>query len=378
MTPHSRFLDSAIRPVSRCALLCLTLFCCLALSAQDSVYERSFPVSVDEAKAAVQTVTATSRGRLPTLEGFVQQSDLPIERYEKGYYECAFQISAAAGGTVVRATAKITGWYNDPDAARSGYRILTSNGRLETDVLDRIGEVVVSKTPSVETAKSILPPSTNLRLSAPQPASGPLIAAAAASRPVVAPTPHVPVDQSFSVPPGATVESMKATRTEDERKSAELSNYIKNLEDIQHNQSHPNDLAAVKAPKTAVFAKPADNAQILMNADAHDEFPVLGVDGSWVHVQISGVSRGWIRRAQLEMPLGFSQADASSTQNTPGTAGVFQVAKEETSSFSGSWAPLKGKPVRIEWVKPLNPGVSSSQKEKLPSQNPFSCTFRPA
>jgi hypothetical protein len=345
MTPHSRFLDSASRPVSRWALLCLPLFCCVALWAQDSGYQRSFSISVDEAKAAVQTVSATSRGRLPTLEGFVQQTDLPIDRLEKGYYECTFQISAAAGGTVVRATTKITAWYNDPDATRSGYRVLTSNGRLETDALDRIAEGVVSKTSSVATPKFGASAPTNLRLSAP--------------------APHVPLDQTFSVPAGTAVESVKATRTEDEKKSADLSNYIKNLEDIQRNQAHPNDLAAVKTPKAAVFSKPAENAQILMNAEAHDEFPVLAVDGSWVHVQISGVSRGWIHRAQLEMPVGFSQADAGPAQNPSGTAGIFQVAKEETSPFSGSWAPLKGKPVRIEWVKPVNPGVSSSQKEKL-------------
>src|SRR5277367_3163861 len=365
MTPHFRFLYSAARLASRWARLCLPLFCCVVLSAQDSGNQQSFPISVAEAKAAVQTVSATSRGRLPTLEGFVQQTDLPIDRYERGYYECTFQISAAADGTVVRATAKITGWYNDPDASRSGYRVLTSNGRLEADVLDRIAEVVALKTPSVATSKSGAPPPANLRLSAPPPAGGPLIGTGAATSAVAAPTPHVPVDQSFSVPPGTTVESVKSTRTEDEKKSTELSNYIKNLEDIQRNQAHPNDLAAVKTPKAAVFAKPAENAQVLMNADAQDEFPVLGVDGSWVHVQISGVSRGWIHRSQLEMPMGFSQAEGTSTQSPSGTTGIFQVAKEETSPFSGSWAPLKGKPVRIEWVKPVNAGISSSQKEKL-------------
>ncbi|HEY2547445.1 MAG TPA: hypothetical protein VGI46_15355, partial [Candidatus Acidoferrum sp.] len=118
------------------------------LPAQDSGYQRSFPISVAQAEAAVKTIKTTTQGRLPTLEGFVQQSAPPVERYEKGYYECTFQISAAAGGTVILVQAKITGWYNDPDASRSGYRILTSNGRLETDVLDRIAEVASARSSS--------------------------------------------------------------------------------------------------------------------------------------------------------------------------------------------------------------------------------------
>ncbi|HEY2547947.1 MAG TPA: hypothetical protein VGI46_17880, partial [Candidatus Acidoferrum sp.] len=262
--------------------------------------------------------------------------------------------------------AKITGWYNDPDASRSGYRILTSNGRLETDVLDRIAEVASARSSSAALPSSGAPPSANPRVFASPLAAGPAVDARTSTSPVVTPTPHVPVDQPFSVSRETTVASMKATRTEDDKKSAELSDYIKNLEEIQRNQAHPIDLAAIKTPQAAIFAKPSESAQTLMNAEAQDEFPVLGVNGSWVHVQISGVSRGWIRRAQLEMPAGFSQADTNAIQNSAvATAGIFQVSKEETSPFSGSWAPLKGKPVRIEWVKPVSPGVSSSQKEKL-------------
>src|SRR5262249_23580059 len=56
--------------------------------AQTGVYQQTLPVSVAEAKAAVQKLSMTFKGRLPTLEGFVQTGDQPIERYEKGYYEC--------------------------------------------------------------------------------------------------------------------------------------------------------------------------------------------------------------------------------------------------------------------------------------------------
>jgi hypothetical protein len=304
------------------------------LPAQDATYQRAFSVSAAEAKAAVQATHATSQGRLPTLEGFVQQSNEPLERYEKGYYECTFEISAGATGAVVRAVAKVTAWYKDPEPAHSGYRVLVSNGRLETDALDRIAEALGSK------------------------------AGAGTSPAMAGPAPHVPVDKPIAISPDTTVDSMKAARAQDERKTVELANLIKSLEEIQRNQSHPNDLAAVKSPKTPVYAKPEESAQVLTNADVEDEFPVLGVDGPWVHVQISGVSRGWIRRAQLEMPVGFAQA-GDLAKNASGTPAMFKVSKEETGPFSGSWGLLKGKSVQIAWVEPVNPAVATSQKEKL-------------
>jgi len=33
-----------------------------------------------------------------------------------------------------------------------------------------------------------------------------------------------------------------------------------------------------------------------------DEFEFLDVDGAWIHVQISGASRGYIREASVELP----------------------------------------------------------------------------
>src|ERR1700730_12639288 len=116
---------------------------CNVTIAQDAVYQRTFPITVREASATVQKISASSKGRLPTLEGFVQQPDQPIELYDKGYFECTFQVLPIAGaGTLVRATAKVTAWYSDPDTVQSGYRVLVSNGRLESDALDRIAEIL--------------------------------------------------------------------------------------------------------------------------------------------------------------------------------------------------------------------------------------------
>jgi hypothetical protein len=308
---------------------------------QDGIYQRTFPISPTEAKAAVQRESATSKGRLPTLDGFVQQTEVSLERYDKGYYDCTFQLTPApAGGTTIRVTAKVTAWLSDPDPSRAGYRILISNGRLETDILDRIAErLSLNGPPAAPTEKSAAPAAPNLN-----------------SRLTIKP--------GISLPPGTTLESMRALRTVDEKRSQNLANYVANLEEIQHNQSHPADLAAVKKSGTPIYAKPNEASQVLMKTEAHDEFQVLGMDGPWVHIQISGVSRGWMYRSQLEMPTGLTPPTVPA-ETKPWGNGTFKVAKEETSPFSGSWAPLKGKSVRIEWIEQKNPAATTSREEKL-------------
>jgi hypothetical protein len=65
------------------------------------------------------------------------------------------------------------------------------------------------------------------------------------------------------------------------------------------------------------------------------------------------------------MPSGFAQTAGTESENPVSGGAMFKVAKEETRSFSGSWPPLKGKFVQIEWVEPANPAVTTSRQEKL-------------
>jgi hypothetical protein len=340
--------------------LCLSVLFCEVALGQDAVHQRTFPASVSEVDAAIQQISASSKGRLPILEGFVQHAGQPIERYDKGYFECTFRVSRQGAGTVVRATANVTAWFTDADPTQSAYRVLVSNGRLEDDALDRIAETLASQT-SAKTHGKIGSPSLpaysadNARHPAQLPVNlgmrGPL---------------HGSTVPSASVSSTSGAEPSKAVRTAEEKRAQELADYIKNMEEIQRNQSHPNDLAAVKKMKTPIFAKPAETSQVLLEADAQDEFQVLSVDGTWVHVQISGLSRGWMHRNQLEMPFGFS-AGGASQETPPSPNAMFKIAKEETSTFRGNWQPLKGKLVRIEWMEPANPLVSTSPKDKLAS-----------
>ena len=372
-------------PVLTRLVLCLLVVPAGFVAAQAPVYQRIIPRSVAEVQAYVQTMRATSSGRLPTLEGFVQETDQPLDHFERGYYECTFQVApAVGGGTLVQATAKITAWYTDPVPARSGYRVLVSNGRLENDFLDRIEEAVApgraaaapagpsSSAPSSPAANAGgLRPAVRLDPTAAAPGadeSSLESSSSASADSSVAPR-SAPVSPAAALPAGESVESIKAQREADEKRALDLSSDVKNLQEILHNQSRPVDLVAVKHARTPVFAKPVEGSAVLLAADAQDEFQILGVEGSWVHIQISGAARGWMRRSQLEMPPGYLQAsdsaDRADAASPSPSAPMFKLAKEETSPFSGTWALLKGKTVRIEWVEPSSPSATTSGREKL-------------
>ena len=87
-----------------------------------------------------------------------------------------------------------------------------------------------------------------------------------------------------------------------DRHAEEQAKEVKGLEEILRNQAHPANLVAVKKKDTPVLANPIENAKVLFLASAEDEFEILDANPNWVHVRISGISRGWIRRSSLEMP----------------------------------------------------------------------------
>ena len=105
----------------------------------------------------------------------------------------------------------------------------------------------------------------------------------------------------------ATRKAIVDKHTEEQEKEA------KALEEILQNQAHPSNLAAVTTAKTPVFASPSQGAKVLFLAAAEDEFEILDSNPNWVHVRISGLSRGWIRRSSLEMPE--DESDAQPLEN---------------------------------------------------------------
>jgi len=127
----------------------------------------------------------------------------------------------------------------------------------------------------------------------------------------------------------------------------------------------PADLATVKKAGTHVLSKPAEGSPVLFSADAEDEFQVLELQGAWVHVQISGSSRGWIRRTQLDLPAEYRDSAADAGDAAPAAANLFNISKDETTTFGGKWAPLVGKKVHVIWLEPTSPNATSTAREKL-------------
>jgi hypothetical protein len=340
------------------ASLLLAAFAASAQTPTES-YQRAFPNSPDVLQSAVHTVQPLVRGRLPILDGFVIPQDQPLTSFSRGYYECTLQVlPSGSGQTIVRAVAKITAWYTDPEASRSGYRVLPSNGRLENDALDQIEEAVADS----EVPGSSGGYSSSVKPAPGSPGTGGISPATANSKPssdAAAPTNNPASSES--------IETIRAHRETNEKKAVELAAEENNLEEILHNQARPTDLIVVKKNSTPIYSKPAQDAPVLMSADAHDEFQILGIEGTWVHVQISGASRGWMRKIQVTLPSsygGVAAANADSVAGQQSGASPFKVEKEESTAFGGKWAPLAGKNVRVVWVAPASDPLTNAAQKK--------------
>ena len=322
--------------------------------AQKAPAERTFTQSKSVVEAAVRQLQSSTGGHLPVLDGFAVPGDQPLDRFQKGYYQCAIQVtSTPAGGSLVRITAKITAWYNAPVAAKSGYQVLASNGRLESDLLDRLADALA------KTASTSAPQPSKNKNSPPSRSS--------AAKPDLPPAPSFTGKAFPRTSHGPTPPPRSDTPT---RQTENLDKQAASLAEILRNQSHPNNLAAVRKSGTPVLAAPSEGGKVLFLADAEDEFEILESNESWVHVRISGLSRAWIRRSGLEMP-GSSAADDTPPDAPPAPPpvagkGPFQIENEQTASFPGDWEPLRGKTVRIVSIqKSADSTVDSGSRAKL-------------
>jgi hypothetical protein len=155
-----------------------------------------------------------------------------------------------------------------------------------------------------------------------------------------------------------------------DRHAEEQAKEAKGLEEILRNQAHPSNLVAVKKADTPVLASPIENAKLLFLASAEDEFEILDVNPNWVHVRISGISRGWIRRSSLEMPTPDPDIKPAETEarSEPAHADTqpFHVENEQVASFPGNWGPLLGRTVRIVTAqKTSDNGTVTGSEAKL-------------
>ena len=350
------------------ALASFYIFVCATLAlvsaefsyAQANSHERTFPQSKATVEKALRGMQASMAGHLPVLDGFAIPGDHSLDRYQRAYYQSTVQvIPTDSGGSLVRVSTKVTAWYADPSASRSGYQLLTSNGRLEADLLDQLADVLAS---GVSAAASNSPATA-----APSPTRPD-----AAEPTISAPMPRIPdTGSSISSSIGQRQAGQERAGSRPgpgklaDASSPDLQAEAQNLEEILKNQAHPNNLVAVKKSGTPVVATPSLNAKTLFLASAHDEFEMLDFNADWVHVRISGLSRGWIWRSSLEMPGSVPDVDMqTSGPPVPAAADLFHVSREETAPFPGDWAPLRGKSVKIISVQKMDDPAKDAGPEK--------------
>ena len=336
---------------------CGVILSAIVVWAQSNSPERTFPQSKAAIEKALKAMQANMAGRLPVVEGFAKPEERPLDRYKRAYYQATAEVvPIPSGGSRVRIKAKVTAWYSDPSPSQSGYQLLASNGRLEADLLDQLAEQLAAtgseKTVTSTTAESGSPKaSKEEQLSAPD------------------------IERKFPETNGSVSSSLKEwaasppaadKSTESSSKPDSLKAQAENLEEILKNTAHPKNLVAVKKSGTPVVSTPSMTAKPQFLASLHDEFELLDFNADWVHVRISGLSRGWIWRNSVEMPEGISDTAASSTLARNAAADLFHVVREETAPFPGDWEPLRGKNVKIISVQKVDEAEKNpDSKERL-------------
>lgn len=337
------------------ALLIFSLFFILMAPqlavAQAVPYASAFPKSKVEVAKALNELQAYSGQKLPIVVGFVALGDQPLDRYERAFYQFSIDLLPGnSGSTIVRLTAKITAWYADRDPAKSGYHVLPSNGRLELDLLDRLAEKLGGK--PVATPKSdVQAPKPKIDLSSAVPRS---------FRPPNSPPP-------LALQPGTAagladdeVSSLRVKREAEEARMRELNSTLQGLQEVQRNQAHPANLVVIGKSGAPVLARPAEGSRVLFTAAADDEFEFLDAQRDWIHVQISGASRGYVHRSNLELPELIARLKSPNGTAASLKQEVFQLETEETSAFPADWEPLRGKSVRIYTVQPVSPNAKDT------------------
>lgn len=352
---RARYSLRKLQVLISCVFLTLSISIPRLATAQAVPYAATFAKSKEEVDKALKEMQAYAGQKLPIVDGFVATGDQPLSRFERAFYQFSIDLlPATSGGTIVRVTAKITAWYADPDPSKSGYQILPSNGRLELDLLDRLKEKFEGKLTASTVRSDVQAPKPKLDLSTGLPGSS-----LPSSRSSVPAAPGSSGTTS-GVPGDDEVAAVRMKREAEEKHMQQLNAELQSLQEIQRNQAHPLNLVVVKKNSTPVLARPAIGSRPLFTASANDEFEFLDADGEWMHVQISGASRGYIRRSSLDLPEFIAARLKSPNGNAANEKlDTFRIEREQNSPFPGDWEPLNGKTVKIYTVQP----VSQNPKE---------------
>jgi hypothetical protein len=331
-------------------------------------YERTYRQSKTVVESTLKQLQPAMSGHLPALEGFAVAGEHPLNHYQRAFYQSAVQVrSSPNGGSVVRVTTKVTAWYADVNSSRSGYQLLSSNGRLEADLLDQLTDLLTnsagratrtdaSEQTGAPAGKRTATDKTNASNENAEPSiSAPMPRSPDSGRPFSSSEQKLSGQQ--------LAETRNVPKSPADHAANELQAEASSLEEVLRSQAHPKNLVAIKKTGTPVVESPSLTAKTLFLASAQDEFEMLDYSTDWVHVRISGLSRGWIWRTSLEMPEGISDVPTNNPKAKPVAADLFQVTREETAPFPGDWQPLRGKNVKIISVQKIQESEKDSGAE---------------
>ena len=287
-----------------------------AESAQTAPDEREFPFSVAAVQSALQQMGVYRGSRLPSLEGFVEVEPSAVPEFQHPYYEFKIDLKPLGSTqTLVNVQANVTAWYADPQGNNSGYQKFRSNGRLEADLLDRLGSFLIGN-------KSV---------------------------------PTLEVERQIG--------SVRKQLAESQLRSEELEKQLREAQ-ASGNVDSKKEYVEVAKARAPVFGSPENQASILLRAEPEDEFEVLERRGGWVRVRLEGDRGGWIQTSLLKSgsPAATSGAAAQAMQSAfPG----FTVIRETISRFSGDWPRLKGKQALYVWARPEASALTMGTGDKL-------------
>jgi hypothetical protein len=341
-------------PAAR-SIICIALFASSlhVVHAQADLTERTFHQPKSTVEKALKQLQTSMSGHLPTLDGFAQGGEHPLNTYQRAFFQCSTQVrSAPDGGSVVRVSAKITAWHSDANPAHAGYQLLSSNGRIESDILDQLSDQLSSNNTDQlsnnSPAKQESKPGDRTQPATSVTANEPVISAPISG--TSATGSNSAGAFSVSSNPASSASDLRPVQPTDAKtssKGADAQTEAASLEEVLKHQAHPRNLVAVKKSGTPVVGSPSLTGKTLFLASEQDEFEMLDFTADWVHVRISGLSRGWIWRTSLEMPEGIPDVSPSAQTRPTTAADLFQVSREETAPFPGDWVALRGKNVMI-------------------------------
>jgi hypothetical protein len=318
--------------------LVLAVFFSAQLWAQgegSNAVHRTYPYSVDAVQKALQRIGGFGGGKLPSVDGFVSAAADQLERYDHPYYQYRVHLKPVdTNHTVVSVEAKISALYSDADPARSEYHALASNGRLESDLHDRLQE--------------------SLRSSLATPASGQPDTKA----PIATPAPVGAKPSSVASASQEQLDAVLAERQSVRERIAALQAQIEHLRPGDHKPSNSAKLASVKRSGVGVMSRQNFGGPVLFRAQAEDEFEVVQLESGWAQVRLGPDSTGYIQGDELNLPPGIvektqSAASQPAPKGTPGSPDLgFSVSREDVTVFSGEWKRLSGKKVLFVYAQP--------------------------